>query len=436
MTPDLEDRLRSALDERAMEITPGPPPGGLAGTIRRRRGRRIAGVGALAMAVVAGVVAVVATVPLRALTDPAPALPANPAAPVSTGTVAPLPDGPLAARQDVSAVWTGSQFLVWGGRSVTEDAMNYHADGASYDPTAKTWRKLPASPLSARAGHQAIWTGTEMIVWGGRGTSPEFPDRDGAAYHPGTGRWRTIASNPRDGREWGKPLRVAGKVVIVGGQGSRDRSAGDTVLVYDPATDRWSQFPATHRVHDAVGTPRGTLILAQVDDANHLYLQEVTLAGVARTGPARAPEPFPVSWLGLAISDDTLMLAVTDRPAERARVLTGQLTANGLPTDWSTAQLPTSIQPSVAVDTHHRGLAVALNPDALLLAAMPQVAVVDPRNGDVALQTSPARSDAACGLTGALTWTGTSLFSWGGQTCSPHSGITNTSSGLVWTPSE
>lgn len=43
------------------------------------------------------------------------------------------------------------------------------AEGAVYDIRSARWQRVAASPLSARQGHVAIWTGTELIVWGGNG---------------------------------------------------------------------------------------------------------------------------------------------------------------------------------------------------------------------------------------------------------------------------
>lgn len=52
-----------------------------------------------------------------------------------------------------------------------------------------------------RAGNQAVWTGTEMIVWGGFGghgvpIDSVLHDHVAVAYHPGTDRWRGLASVP------------------------------------------------------------------------------------------------------------------------------------------------------------------------------------------------------------------------------------------------
>ena len=63
-----------------------------------------------------------------------------------------------------SVIWTGSEMIIWGG--VSQD--HYLSDGCRYDPQQDRW--IPVSQQqapSARGGHTTIWTGQEMIVWGG-----------------------------------------------------------------------------------------------------------------------------------------------------------------------------------------------------------------------------------------------------------------------------
>ena len=63
-----------------------------------------------------------------------------------------------------TAIWTGSQMIVWGGFVGGGDTNT----GGKYNPNANSWTPTSTSNSpSARAGHTAVWTGTEMIVWGG-----------------------------------------------------------------------------------------------------------------------------------------------------------------------------------------------------------------------------------------------------------------------------
>jgi hypothetical protein len=47
-------------------------------------------------------------------------------------------------------------------------------DGGVFDPASGTWAYVPVSGANApgtRSGQTAVWTGTQMIVWGGQRTS-------------------------------------------------------------------------------------------------------------------------------------------------------------------------------------------------------------------------------------------------------------------------
>ena len=54
-----------------------------------------------------------------------------------------------------------------------------YTDGARYEPAFDRWLPLAdaGEMLSARHWHTAIWTDTEMIIWGGYGG-----DQNGARY--------------------------------------------------------------------------------------------------------------------------------------------------------------------------------------------------------------------------------------------------------------
>ena len=106
------------------------------------------------------------------------------------------------------------------------------------------WSELPPSPLSARHGAMAFWTGTELLVLGGTDAAPCPPNadcampagsvsRDGAAFDPASGRWRRIADAPR-------PLARAEGAVV---GGALYLLVGDALLRYASGADRWDVLP-------------------------------------------------------------------------------------------------------------------------------------------------------------------------------------------------
>jgi hypothetical protein len=87
------------------------------------------------------------------------------------------------ARESHTAVWTGSEMITWGGF----DGTNNVNTGGRYNPSTDSWTATSTTnALSARSNHTAVWTGSEMIVWGGYGGS--FLNT-GGRYNPGTDSW-------------------------------------------------------------------------------------------------------------------------------------------------------------------------------------------------------------------------------------------------------
>src|SRR5439155_73748 len=84
------------------------------------------------------------------------------------------------ARWDHTAVWTGAEMIVWGGF-----AGNALDTGGRYDPITDSWTATTmANVPTAREMHTAVWTGSEMIVWGG-----DLFTNSGGRYNPGTDNW-------------------------------------------------------------------------------------------------------------------------------------------------------------------------------------------------------------------------------------------------------
>jgi len=93
------------------------------------------------------------------------------------------PDG----RVSHTAVWTGSEMIVWGG-----DNCFLSCDvntGGRYNPSTDSWTATStANAPDGRHSHTAVWTGTEMIVWGGFNMQIRFLNT-GGRYDPATDSW-------------------------------------------------------------------------------------------------------------------------------------------------------------------------------------------------------------------------------------------------------
>jgi hypothetical protein len=154
-----------------------------------------------------------------------------------------IPDSPH-ARLGMSAVWTGSEMVVWGGQPFFA-SDEYSASGAIYDVFERSWRTIPDAPIPGRRYHTAVWTGTEMIVWGGDSPARGPALVDGAAYNPATNAWRAIADAPF-------PLVPTETTAVWDGlqmivwSGSEVGESGEFYgrgLTYDITRDVWEEIP-------------------------------------------------------------------------------------------------------------------------------------------------------------------------------------------------
>ena len=73
----------------------------------------------------------------------------------------PIVPGP---RLGAVVIWTGRELIVWGGSGGSAKAPVLYGDGASYDPMTNTWHMLAPSPLSPRSYASAVWTGKELVI--------------------------------------------------------------------------------------------------------------------------------------------------------------------------------------------------------------------------------------------------------------------------------
>jgi hypothetical protein len=203
---------------------------------RRRRWLTRTGAAATALALTTGVVAA-SRVDLGARRK----APANAAAPgVTLQHWEPIPAAPIASRWSAAAAWTGSELVVLGGN----DERQAFRDGASFDPASSTWEKLPEAPGPEIQGSVAVWTGRELIFWGGEdgGGGHEQPYR-GRAYDAATRRWRTLPPAP----SWSLGNHTAvwtGTEMLVWGGVPAVSGPGPVAAAYDPATDEWKKIPS------------------------------------------------------------------------------------------------------------------------------------------------------------------------------------------------
>ena len=178
--------------------------------------------------------------------------------PTSNTWIATQTTGAPSLRYNHTAVWTGAEMIVWGG---TPNAPTVLDTGGRYDPAANTWTALPtAGAPQARNSHTGVWTGDEMIVWGGNTglAEPGAGLATGGRYRPSTNTWTatSVAGAPA-ARMFFPPVWTGSQMIVWGGWDGA--SALATGGKYDPLLDQWAATattcaPSARRIHAAVWT--------------------------------------------------------------------------------------------------------------------------------------------------------------------------------------
>lgn len=172
-----------------------------------------------------------------------------------TWTATSLTNAPT-ARSGATAVWTGSEMIVWGGGDPGFTQLN---TGGRYNPATDTWTStsLTNAP-SARTGHGAVWTGTEMIVWGGINGFSEI--NTGARYNPSSNSWTSVSTvGAPDPRTAFSSVWSGTEMIVWGGRNNTGFTQLNTGGRYNPVTNTWSattltNAPIARRAHAAVWT--------------------------------------------------------------------------------------------------------------------------------------------------------------------------------------
>jgi len=186
-----------------------------------------------------------------------------------------LPEGDTA----FSFVWTGTEMIIWGG---TEVGASKFASGSRYNPTTDTWRTTASvgAPMG-RHSHTAVWTGTEMIVWGGCGQLDEHlcDVNTGGRYNPATETWTpTTLVNAPHSRLAHTAVWTGNEMIVWGGcsfinDACRASHAGNTGGRYNPSTDTWIatstvNAPSARTNHTAVWTGSKMIIWGGFNDTS------------------------------------------------------------------------------------------------------------------------------------------------------------------------
>jgi hypothetical protein len=194
---------------------------------------------------------------------------------------------PPEVRDGAATVWTGQELIYWGGAGRGDGEGGARAGGFAFDPAAREWRPIPAAPVAGTGadatwtgsdvlfsvdgslaptmafrpatstwsslpvsphapswGGTSLWTGRDLLVWGG-GPPGASTTREGAALDLATGTWRTLAEAPV-GLNLVDAAWNGSEMVLVGAlldRGNRATTRTARAMAYDPAADTWRTLP-------------------------------------------------------------------------------------------------------------------------------------------------------------------------------------------------
>ncbi len=154
-------------------------------------------------------------------------------------------------------VWTGTEVIAWGGWNGT----SYVNTGGRYNPTKDTWTTMTTTNApTARAAQPSIWTGEEMIIWGGS-IAGNTTLNTGGKYNPTTDTWTSITTTSAPDDRTNHSVAWTGEEMIVWGGRSWDggglmgqkkdvSNVGWTYLdnggKYNPESDSWTTISSTN----------------------------------------------------------------------------------------------------------------------------------------------------------------------------------------------
>ncbi|MSP26319.1 MAG: hypothetical protein EXR75_14415 [Myxococcales bacterium] len=228
--------------------------------------------------------------------------------------------GAPSPRSQHVAVWTGKQMIVWGGTSDGTGAGSL-GDGGIYDLATRVWTPTSfAGAPTPRRNATAVWTGTEMVVWGGRATSDSTLG-DGARFDPATNTWKTLPQETSPGARLRHSAVWSGTAMLIwGGDPTGNGAALATGYSYSPGNDAWSSMSLqgmlpviARRLHSAVMLKEGAMmVFGGIGDAYD-----------ANMSPIATEQYFPSSGIAGAyqyspMSDSWNPLSQIGEPSARA----------------------------------------------------------------------------------------------------------------------
>jgi N-acetylneuraminic acid mutarotase len=318
------------------------------------------------------------------------------------------------ARAGHTAVWDSQRLIVWGG-SIAPGAA-YVGSGAMFTADADQWETVSTiTAPSARAGHTAVWSGNEMIVWGGYGTNGWL--NTGGKFYPDQQLWRTVSTTNAPAERSGHIAVWTGSRMLVWG-GQNATGLLNNGALYDPVSDQWSTLALANSPEARIGA---TAVWA--GDRVLLWGGEGAMGVLSNGMQLRCSSGIPTQWVAMASANAPTARRHHTAIWTSARMLVWGGDNGGVPTGdgaaydpaanaWaalSTTSAPVARSDHTAVWTGQEMLIVGGTTGAAELASG---SAYDPATGlwrPLSTGNLQARTEATA------SWTGTEMLIFGGR---------------------
>jgi hypothetical protein len=196
-----------------------------------------------------------------------------------------------------SAIWSGTEMIVWGGINA----------GGRYNPATDTWQTTSTQNApSDRSMHSAVWTGNEMIIWGGYEDYNVWLN-SGSRYNPVTDSWQAVNLTGAPS-ERGQHVAVwtGSEMIIWGGRNTSGLQLNGAR--YNPGDDSWTSISTSNApqtsfyVYEpkAIWTDQEMLVIDRISVKAHRYNPTTdTWQAMSSTGaPIYTSQVEAVTWTG------------------------------------------------------------------------------------------------------------------------------------------
>lgn len=225
-------------------------------------------------------------------------------------------------RELATAVWTGSQVLVFGGRSAS--GTDYYLSAALYDPTSGAWTRTSSSGVPRAAATGGV-SANEVVFWGGLTT--------GSAAAPGTSRYDRTSDTWRPASAQNGPPGLLGASAAFGAEslfvygGTDNTTRRDNAYRYDLANDAWEALPRGPKARSsAFGVFDGAAFYAWGGRDASVFMSDGalfdgswTVMKSANAPSARCAPPRQSGWAFALGTGDVVFLAGQDENGDFLR---------------------------------------------------------------------------------------------------------------------